>query len=857
MSYMNRIIRNLLLSALVLVAPVTFARAQQPSQAQVQAAMADPQLRARVLARIRESGMTPDQIRAQLKAMGYGDDVINQILGSGSATATPGMNDDVFAAVKSLGIIDSASLDSLRLPFDQRRTARDRADSLLLDTLAVALKNDSLRAAILNVLQSPTARRVAMDSGFALFGRDVFARTTNQFDPGVNGPLPPNYKIGYGDQFTLVFTGDFERTEPLTVTRDGWIVVKDAGQIQVANLTSEQLRVTLATRLGRVYSGIGRGTLRFSLLPTRVGTNQVFVHGDVAVPNAYQISRLGTVLTALYAAGGPTDRGDARSIEVRRDDQVIATVDLYDYLTNGSSAGDVLLENGDVIFVRPEGPRVRVAGAVVRPATYELKPGESLADAIRLAGGFRADADRRRVQIERIVPASLRGPAGSDKEVLDITSPALSTGYGPTTQKLETGDVIRVFSIAPGLSNKVDVLGNVFQPGRVAYTEGMRLSQAIERAGGLKPDTYLGGVLVSRLQKDSSRAMTRVALNPDGTPVTDMELSPNDVVRTFSITEFRTSRYITVGGAVKRPQQILYRDGMTMRDAIMLAGGLAEYALLTQAEIGRLPENRANGATATRILVPLDSTYLFERGPDGKYLGPPGIPAPSARAPEFLLEPYDAVSVLRQPEFEYIRTVSIAGSVKHAGSYTLLSKSERLSDLIQRAGGLASDADSAAIVFLRRHDSTGRIGVDLPKVLKNPRHADNLILVDRDSIFIPAYNAVVMVRGEVNAARGSPSPATAVAYVKGADIDYYIRSAGGGTTKADEGMAYVTQPSGKVETKHRTALFYTVVPKPQPGAIVQVPERDPARRRDWLTLAQSSLSLIASLITVAVLTKQL
>jgi protein involved in polysaccharide export with SLBB domain len=854
---MTRLFRTLFIPVVVIGMPAAVAVGQQttmpstpPSPAQVQAAMTNPQIRARILAQVRSSGMTPDQIRAQLKSMGYSDDIINQLISAAGSDSTQAISDDVFAAVKALGILDSTALDSLRAPALERRRMRLRADSILLDSLSFALGNDTLRAAILRLLESPAARRLGADSGFALFGRDLFARTTRQFDPAVSGPLPPDYRIGFGDQFTLVFTGDFERTENLTVTRDGSIFVRDAGQIPAANLTFDQLNATLAQRLGRVYSGISRGTMRFSLQPTRVGTNQVYVLGDVVAPNAYQISRLGTVLTALYAAGGPTDRGDARSIDVRRQDRLVATMDLYDYLTKGSSAGDVRLENGDIVFVRPQGPRVRVAGAVVRPATYELKPGESLADAIRMAGGFRAEADRRRVQIERILPAAARGPSGSDKEILDITSPLLASGYGPTTQKLEDGDIVRVFSVAPALANKVEVQGNVYHPGVVGYVDGMKLSQALQRAGGLKPDTYLGGVQISRLQKDSSRTMMRVALGPEGLPLTDTELLPNDVIHAFPITEFRTERFVTVGGAVKKAREIPFQEGMTMRDAIMLAGGLEEGALLTEAEIGRLPEDRRNGVTAVRLRVPLDSTYLFERTPDGKYLGPPGISVPAAKTPEVILKPYDAISILHQPDFEYHRTVSVVGRVKYAGTYSLLSKTERLADVLARAGGLASDADSSSIVFIRQRDSTGRIGIDLPQVLRNPNHVDNLILVDGDSIFIPPYNGVVMVRGEVN------SKAMAVAWVRGADVDYYIRAAGGGTIKADEGRAYVTQPNGKVETKHRTMLMYVSVPQPQPGSVVQVPQKDPNKRRDWIAVAQTSLSLLASLVTVAVLIKQ-
>lgn len=837
------------LAAAAFVAVPAKSHSQRPTPAQTQAAMTDPALRARILAQVKASGMTPDQIRTQLRGMGYGDEVVNQLLAApGDTTA---LTDDVFAAVRALGIMDSTTVDSLRAPYQTRRRLRAASDTALLDSLSVAIKDERLRAAIEGILKSPSARRAAADSGFALFGRDVFAKQTTQFDPSVNGPLPPDYRIGFGDRFTLVLTGDVERTEDLTVTRDGSAFLRDVGQVTVANLTFEQLRATLAARLGRVYSGISSGSTRFSILPTRVGTIQVFVLGDVQSPNAYQVSRLGTVLTALYAAGGPGENGDARSVDVKRNNRVIATVDLYDYLLNGSSSSDIRLENGDVVFVRPSGPRVRVTGAVIRPATYELRSGESLADAIRMAGGFRPEADRRRVQIERIVPPADRSTAGNDKEVLDITSPSLATGYGPTNQKMEAGDVVHVFTVAPRLANEIDVQGNVYQPARVAHFEGMRLSAALARAGGIKPDSYLEGVQISRLQRDSTRTLIRVGLNREGRPVDDIELAPNDMIRVFSLPEFRTQRFVTVIGAVRTPNvPIPYQDGMTMRDAIMLSGGLQESALLTEAEISRLPENRANGVIATAIRVPLDSTYLFERSPEGRYLGPPGVPVPSGRVPEVPLEPYDVVSIMRQPDFEYQRNVTINGRVKYAGQYSLKTKTDRLSDLIERAGGLAPDAYPAGISFVRSADSVGRIGIDLPAVLKDPRHIDNILLVDGDVVTIPPFNAIVTVRGAVN------SPAAAVAYVKGADIDYYIRSAGGGSSKADEGRAYVLQPNGKVETKHRTAIGYVSKPRPEAGSVVQVPEADPANRRDWVTVLQTGLSLLASLVTVAALLRK-
>ena len=375
----------------------------------------------------------------------------------------------------------------------------------------------------------------------------------------------------------------------------------------------------------------------------------------------------------------------------------------------------------------------------------------------------------------------------------------------------------------------------------------MRLSEAIARAGGVKPDVYLGQILITRLLPDSTRIQLRSSFRDStGAVASDIELNEDDEIRVFSVAEFRPLRWVSISGAVRKSGRVRYREGMTLRDLVLLAGGLEQSAFLSEAEIARLPENRSTGVTAQTMRVPLDSTYLFERGPGGKYLGPPGLPAPESKAPEVELQPYDNVLILRQPNWELQRTVVINGEVKFPGRYSLLSKKERLSDIVGRAGGLTDYAYAGGVVFYRKTGNLGRIGVDLPAVLENPSFRDNLILQDGDSLYIPAYSGVVDVGGAVN------SP-VAVAYVPGQNLDYYLSAAGGPSRKADTKRAYVRQPNGKVESVHRRFLLPDGVPKPGPGSLVFVPERDMDKKSGFAESLPVVASVLGSLVAVVAL----
>jgi len=344
--------------------------------------------------------------------------------------------------------------------------------------------------------------------------------------------------------------------------------------------------------------------------------------------------------------------------------------------------------------------------------------------------------------------------------------------------------------------------------------------------------------------KGHSQDIWQVLGCPSGTHL--VTASQDDEIRVFSMSEFRPVRYVAINGAVRKSGQFPYREGMTVRDLVLLAGGLEQSAYLNEAEIARLPENRTNGVTARTFRVPLDSSYIFERSPDGKYLGPPGLPAPSGPNPEVTVIPYDNVLILRQPNWELQRTAVIAGEVRYPGRYSLKTTTETITDLIQRAGGLTTDAYANGVTFYRSRNGVGRIGIELPDVLKDKDSRDNLLLQDGDSLFIPRYNAIVNVQGAVN------SP-VAVTYSPGKDLTYYIRAAGGPSRKADVKRAYVTQPNGKVDARESNFLLPDGMPHPQAGSVVYVPERDPGDKPfDFLTSAGAIAQIAATLLTLVV-----
>ena len=683
-----------------------------------------------------QSGLSEEEIRAQLNAAGLPADALDQFLSGDSIVAATAFDDDATSALQILGI------------------AVETVDGLEF-------------VSVITGMQLDTGRQQILIDSLPIFGLDVFTRASSQFQPLLSGPVPDDYVLGPDDQMVLILTGEVELTQPLVVTREGFVVVPNVGRISVANLTMANLRVLLRTRLANSYSGIGRGTVFVSVTLTQLRTIQIYVTGEVAQAGAYQMASVATVTNALYAAGGPTEMGSLREIKVQRRSGDDVSLDLYPYLLDGDVSGDVILRQGDVVFVPLRGRRVKLYGSVVRPAHYELEADNGLIDVLDASGGFAPEANRQRITIHRVVRPSERGPGSSDRIAIDL-------GLTPSRDPSEPG--------------------------------------------------HIGGVIIP----------------PIG-------LQDGDSIVVDEVLDLRDSYYVSITGMVAAPDTLPWREGMTIRDLMLLARGPTVGADLREAQVSRLPDDRGLGELADALLVPLDSSYIgiSQRTPDGRYVGPPGVPFPPAgSSPEFILQPYDQVLILRQPEFEMPQSVKITGEVSVPGEYTLLTKNDRVTDLIGRANGLLDTAYPEGARFSRQQDALGRINLDLLAARDNPSDQANILLQPGDSLHVPEYSPTVVVEGAVN------SPVT-VLFREGEDFDYYLAGAGGYRNDADKGRVAVRYANGLAQTRSKF-LFWSSYPTPGPGSVVTVPARDPADRFDTIGLITNLVGILGSLTTVIV-----
>ncbi|HEY6571699.1 MAG TPA: SLBB domain-containing protein [Candidatus Eisenbacteria bacterium] len=766
---------------------------------------------------IRARKLSPEQIREALREAGYSPDALNSYMpGTGSAAATgartPGM------------------------------TAQPPSGALTTEPMAPSAYPNAPRelsgAELRSDFELEVTKRTGDSTGVRPFGYEIFSYSPTTFEPLAAGPVDPDYPIGPGDEVVVTLWGDNEFTHASIVNREATINVPDIGQVVLNGLTLSQAKRTITDRLGAVYSGIRarRPTTFVDVTLGKLRTVQVFILGDVVRPGGYTISSVSTVLNALYSAGGPTPRGSMRDVRIIRHNEVYRHVDLYGYILTGSKAEDVRLQSGDVVFVPPVGKMVAVLGEVHRPAIYELAPGERFQALLRLSGGVKSTALISRALVDRVVPFADRDAlVGQDRVALDLP---LREALADSTRDPEMvdRDIVRIFRVGDIRKNTVEIQGNgIYHGGTFAWRPGMRASDLVREAGGLKPDAYLDRALVVRTDENRVRRSLAFhvgrAMDAAGDPVADLELQPLDELTVLSMWDIRDRHTVAISGSVRKPGSYEYLEGMTVMDLVFRAGGLLESASPLEAEVARVDSSSMATRKGAEIFkVPISRDYTYESG------------APDT---SFVLRKWDQVFVREIPDWQLQRNVAITGEVMYPGTYALRTKDERLSSLLARAGGLKPTAYPRAAKFTRKKDGAGRLAVDVADVaLKRGRRHD-LVLEDGDEVFIPREPKTVKVVGEV----GFPA---SVLYERGRPLGFYVEQAGGYTESADKGRTKIIQPNGRVRGPR--SMWFD--PSPEAGALVIVPLRGPQEKKETLKDIATLMTILSGAATTIYLAHQ-
>jgi protein involved in polysaccharide export with SLBB domain len=807
----------------------------QPALAQITTAQPSS---ADILRRLSESGMSREQVRQRLMQMGYdpalADPYLDQMSpgGVGAGAALPAPSDEFVLALQRMGLLVTPRTEPVKPSEDLSLRPGDTA-------VPVPAQERPPEAA-------PETLRV--------FGTEMFSQPTTRFQTVETGPVDPGYRVGPGDEVRLMATGGIEMLYGLRVDREGYVVVPDVGRVLVNGLTLEEVEQRLYAQLGRAFSGVQTGAIQVAVSLGELRTNQVFVLGEVQFQGGYQVSSLATLFHALHTAGGPKPTGSFRSIQVRRDGQVIREIDLYQYLLSGNSSDDIRLLQGDIVFVPLAGPQVAVSGRVRRNAIFELKDGEDLRDALGFAGGFEPDARVDQLHVYRILPPEAR-TGTRDRVLVDVSLAQLQPDAGPVP--VFDRDSVVVRDIRAERANVVVVEGQVERPGPYEFRDGMSIWELVDRAGGLLPDAFLPRAHVIRTNPADSTFTMQVASlerGPNGEPVDDLRLQDQDRIVVYGRPRLEVPKMVSIEGFVKEPGAYPLSRGMTVEDLILAAGGYREGADGVEAEVSRLRLglNRTDSISTT-TLVSLGSSipWPYDGRVDrsmavtvGRRPSDDGA-APLTGADEFVLDAGDRVFVRQLPGYVEPSSVVVTGEVMRPGPYPLTLRDERLSSVLARAGGVTEDGYVEGARLVR--DSV-LVGIDLERILDDPGSAADLTLQPGDQLEIPKYDPTVTVTGAVAFSSRIP-------YQRGRSMSDYLAEAGGTVHDADRGRAIVEYANGSRAITRRT-LGIRRDPEVRPGATIRVPFEEPGQGTNWDVILTKTLTITGTLATVILAVKQ-
>ena len=687
-----------------------------------------------------------------------------------------------------------------------------------------------------------------------VFGRNIFNTKNLTFEPSSNLATPPNYRLGPGDEVIIDIWGASQNTIRQQISPDGTINIQKIGPVYLSGLTVSEANDYLKKSLNKIYNGLNNATDPSSDIRLTLGnirTIQINVMGEVVQPGTYALSSFSTVFHALYRAGGVSDIGSLRNVQLVRNGKKLATIDVYEFIMKGNAQDDIRLQEGDVVIVPAYDVLVKISGKVKRPMRFEMKKDEPLSTLIKYAGGFDADAFTRSLRVVR--------QNGQEYEVNTVKDIDYSV------YQMRNGDVVTAEAILNRFTNKLEVRGAVYRPGIYQLSGQLNtIRELVNEAQGLTGDAFLNRAVLYRQREDLTTEVLSVDIKSimDGTSP-NIALVKNDILYIPSIHDLEDRGNITVHGEVTKPASYPYADNMTLEDLIIQAGGLREAASTVRVDVTRRIKNPRSTADNDTI----GQMFSFSLKDGFVIDGQPG----------FVLQPYDEVYVRRSPGYQAQQNVGIEGEILFGGTYALTSREERLSDLVNKAGGATNyaylrgakltrvaNADEkkrmADVIRLMRRqlgeemmDSLGidiedtfTVGIDLERALRNPKSSSNIVLREGDVISIPKNTNTVTINGAVMV------PNT-VSYLEGKDIDYYLNQAGGYSDNAKKSKKFIVYMNGEV-----TRVKGNGKKQIEPGCEIIVPSKSKKRTNvgEILGYATSFSSLGMMIASVANLIKK-
>ena len=671
-----------------------------------------------------------------------------------------------------------------------------------------------------SVLENPQPDSRELTQENQVFGRNIFNTRNLTFEPSVNIATPPNYRLGPGDEVVIDIWGTSQNTIRQQISPDGTINIEKIGPVSLSGMTVSEANGYLKRVLGKTYSGLDApdGTLEIRLTLGNTRTIQINVMGEVVQPGTYALSSFSTVFHALYRAGGVSDIGSLRNVQVTRNGKTVAKVDVYDFIMKGKTQDDIRLQEGDVIIVPAYEALVQISGNVKRPMKFEMKKNETLATLINYAGGFSADAYTRSLRVVR--------QNGEEYEINTVKEVDYSA------YPMRNGDVVTAEAILNRFTNKLEVRGAVYRPGIYQLNGEINTVRAlVNEAKGLTGDAFTNRAVLQREREDLTTEIISVDVRSimAGTSP-DIPLQKNDILYIPSIHDLEDRGDVAIFGEVAKPDSYSYSDNMTLEDLIIRAGGLRESASTVRVDVSR----RIKDSKSTASTDSIGQMFTFALKDGFVIDGQQG----------FTLQPYDQVFVRRSPGYQAQQNVQVTGEVLFGGTYAMTTTEERLSDLVKKAGGATPKAYLRGAKLIRvandeekkrmrdvinlmnrqfgeammdslgiRVEDTFSVGIDLEKAMAKPGSEYDLVLREGDVLDVPKMNNTVKVNGAVM------MPNT-VGYLSDKNANYYLDQAGGYALNAKKSKKFVIYMNGQVaRIKGRSK------DKIEPGCEIIVPSK--------------------------------